>query len=190
MNYQTELMQEILTNEKAQEMIDYVSQIYGDSYVGLWLFQVIGSTLGPIFTISANLREETSPLTTTLLLPYYEAEYGIQPDLTMTIDQRRALVIANMQSKGSCNPKHLMNAVSAALGGVPVEIIEKPGTNRFIVNVRQAVRSYAPAIAIIERMKPAHLIYTIQGVVKESATTDVAIGNALTTAEHFEVEVS
>ena len=190
MNYQTELMREILTNEKAQEMIDYVSQIYGNSYVGLWFFQVIGSVLGPIFDISAELREETSPITTTLLLPYYEAEYGIQPDPEMTLDQRRAQIIANMQAKGSCNPAHLTYAVSASLGGVPVEILEKPGTNRFIVNIRQAVKSYAPAITIIEKMKPAHLIYTIQGVVKESATTDITIGPALTTAEHYEVEVS
>lgn len=265
MNYQTELMQEILTNEKAQEMIDYVSPIYGNSYVGLWFFQVIGSVLGPIFDIAANLRAETSPITTTLLLPYYEQEYGIQPDTSMTLEQRRAQIIANMQSKGACNPARLASVISASLGGVPVEIIEYAGDhsvafteinqivtygyrsgntpdpessvttdeidqivtfgiesgeeppdssvttaeidqiviygtaldpedyigpNRFVVNIRQAVKSYAPAIAIIEKMKPAHLIYTIQGVAQESASTGITIGNALTTAEHFEVEVS
>lgn len=265
MNYQTELMQEILTNEKAQEIIDYVSPIYGSSYVGLWFFQVIGSVLGPIFDISANLRSETSPITTTLLLPYYEQEYGIQADPTMTLEQRRAQIIANMQSKGACNPERLASAISASLGGVPVEILEYDGDhsvafteieqivtygyqsgktpdpdasvttdeidqiavygissgedpeegsvqkseidqvviygtaldpedyigpNRFVVNIRQAVKSYAPAIAIIEKMKPAHLIYTIQGVTQESATAGITIGNALTTAEHFEVEVS
>lgn len=265
MNYKTELMQEILTNEKAQEMIDYVSPIYGNSYVGLWFFQVIGSVLGPVFNLSANLRAETSPITTTLLLPYYEKEYGIQADPTMTLEQRRAQIVANMQSKGACNPERLARAISASLGGAPVEILEYDGDhtvafteisqivtygyrsgktpdpessvttgeinqivlygtesgedpsessvqkgeidqiviygtaldpedyigpNRFVVNVRQAVKSYAPAIAIIEKMKPAHLIYTIQGVTQESATADITIGNALTTAEHFEVEVS
>ena len=46
MRYQTELMRSILTNETAQKIIDYISPIYGDSYVGLWLFQAIGTALG------------------------------------------------------------------------------------------------------------------------------------------------
>ena len=289
MNYQTKLMQEILTNEMAQEIIDYVSQIYGNSYVGLWLYQTIGSVLGPIYDTSAQLRYETSPATTNLLLPYFEAEYGIQGDPTMTLEQRRDVVIAAMRSKGAITPARLADAVSAALGGVPVEIIEYAGdmlrfteiedlvvngnttgqepdadtsiTNpeiedlvcnglitgtvelttsdgfllgtsdgytlsfiaeepdgetsitdpeidqivvygtelnqdgnlnqfRFIVTIRAAVESTAPAIAVIEKLKPAHLIYTIRGVTQESASTDVYAGTALTTAEHFEVTVT
>lgn len=287
MNYRTELMEQILTNEKAQEIIDYVSQIYGNSYVGLWLFQTIGSVLGPLYDTSEQLMLETSPATTTLLLPYFENEYGIQADPTMTIEQRREVVVAAMRSKGACTPARLADSVSAALGGAPVEIIEYAGdkiifteieaivngsttgqepdeatsiTNEeiedlvlngvsyiyddlqtsagddlvtsdgdtffaningpdettsitypeidqiviygvvlnqdgnlnqftFIVNIRAAVSSTAPAVAIIERMKPAHLVYTIQGVTEESATTDITIGVALTAAEHFTVTV-
>lgn len=264
MNYQTKLMQQILTNEKAQEIIDYVSQLYGESYVGLWLFQTIGSVLGPVYDLSAQLRYETSAATTTLLLSYYEEEYGIQADPTMTIEQRRNIVVAAMRSKGACNPARLGDAVSSALGGVPVEIIEYKGTsmafteiedivvsgtrtgqkpdgiksitneeiddlvlsgtmsgqdpdgetsvtspeldqvviygtelnqdgnlskNEFIVSIRAAVKSTAPATAVIERMKPAHLIYTMRGVTEQSATTDITIGAALTTAEHYIVRV-
>ena len=257
-------MQEILTNEKAQEIIDYVSQIYGESYVGLWLFQTIGSVIGPIYDTASQLRYETSPATTTLLLPYYEAEYGIQPDPTMTIEQRRNLVVSTRRSKQACTPARLADAVSAALGGVPVEIIEYDGQSisqneidniviygansgkipdgittvstseindivinginsgqtpneetsvttseiddivtygietsqdailtqyDFIVNIRATVRSLAPAIAVIERMKPAHLSYKMQGVVQENVTAEITIGTALTTAELFKVEV-
>ena len=287
MNYRTELMEQILTNEKAQEIIDYVSQIYGNSYVGLWLFQTIGSVLGPLTDTSDQLMLETSPATSTLLLPYFEAEYGIQADPTMTLEQRREVVVAAMRSKGACTPARLADSVSAALGGAPVEIIEYAGdkiifteieaivngatngqepdeatsiTNEeiddlvlngvsniyqqmvtdtgdtigtsggdillsefvepdettsitypeidqfviygialnqdgnlnqftFIVNIRAAVTSTAPAVAIIERMKPAHLIYTIQGVTQESASTEITIGTAMTAAEHFTVTV-
>ena len=289
MNYQTELMEEILTNEKAQEIIDYVSQIYGNSYVGLWLFQAIGSVLGPISDLSEQLTYETSPATTSLLLPYYEQEYGIQGDPTMTLQQRRDIVVAAMRSKGAITPARLADSVSAALGGVPVEIIEYSGTSltfteidnlvvsgnttgqepdgdtsitnpeiedlvcrgiitskinlvtsggfnlvtsdgdqlgyvfpgpdgsisitydelnqividgtalnqdgnlnqyTFIVNIRAAVPSTAPAVAVIEKLKPAHLTYTLQGVTQESASTNVYVGTALTTAEHFEVKVT
>lgn len=287
MNYRTELMEQILTNEKAQEIIDYVSQIYGNSYVGLWLFQTIGSVLGPLTDTSDQLMLETSPATSNLLLPYFENEYGIQADPTMTLEQRREVVVAAMRSKGACTPARLADSVSAALGGAPVEIIEYAGdklifteieaivngstsgqepdptssiTNEeiddlvlngvsyfydelktstgddlvtsdgdtfltdsnepdettsvtypeidqiviygvalnqdanlnqftFIVNIRAAVTSTAPAVAVIERMKPAHLVYTIQGVVQESASTDITIGVALTAAEHFAVTI-
>lgn len=262
MNYQTELMRQILTNDKAQEIIDYVSQLYGDSYVGLWFFQAIGTVLEPGCDLSEALMLETSPATATLLLPYYEQEYGLQPDPSFTVEQRRELIMAARRSKGACNPARLADAVSAALGGAPVEIIEydddslrlteveevvygepsgqlpdpedsitaeeieaivsgetsgqepdpedsviseeidqivvyeiplsKDGLltkNEFIVNIRQAVKSTAPAIAVVDRMKPAHLIYTIRGVTQESATTDISIGTAMTTAELFYVEV-
>lgn len=263
MNYRTELMEQILTNEKAQEIIDYVSQIYGNSYVGLWLFQTIGSVLGPVYDLSEQLMFETSPATTQLLLPYFEAEYGIQGDPSMTLEQRREVVVAAMRSKGACTPARLADSVSAALGGVPVEIIEYagnalifteieaittgPGANQepdpetsvtneeidnlvlnevmsgqdpdettsitiaeldqivisgialnqdanlnqfqFIVNIRTAVPSTAPAVAVVERMKPAHLIYTIRGVTQESASTNITIGTALTAAEHNIVQV-
>ena len=41
----TELMQQILQNEISQRIIDYVSPIYGDSYVGLWIYESIGGVL-------------------------------------------------------------------------------------------------------------------------------------------------
>lgn len=262
MNYQTELMRQILTNEKAQEIIDYVSQIYGDSYVGLWMFQAIGTVLEPGCDLSDALMVETSPATATLLLPYYEQEYGLQPDPSFTIEQRRELIMAARKSKGAVNPARLADAVSAALGGVPVEVIEYDGTallmteveevvtgepsgqlpdpedsitaaeieaivngetsgqepdpedsitneemdqivtegyvlnqegnltkNEFIVNIRQAVKSTAPAIAVVDKMKPAHLIYTIRGVTQESASTTVYIGTAMTTAQHNYVQI-
>jgi hypothetical protein len=262
MNYQTELMRQILTNEKAQEIIDYVSQIYGDSYVGLWFFQAIGTVLEPGCDLSDELMAETSPATATLLLPYYEQEYGLQPDPSFTIEQRRELIMAARRSKGAVNPARLADAVSAALGGAPVEIIEFDGSklqfteiedamygepsgqlpdpevsisaaeieaivagetsgqdpdpetsitneetdqiviygqalnqdgnlskNEFVVNIRTAVKSTAPATAVVDRMKPAHLIYMIRGVTQESASTTVYIGTAMTTAEHNAVQV-
>lgn len=190
MNYQTELMQKILTNPKAQDIIDYVSQIYGNSYVGLWLFQVIGSILEPVEQLSEQLQEETNPTTTELLIAYWEQEYGIQGDPTMTIEQRRDTVIAAMRSKGACNPARLANAISAALGGATVEILENTGTNQFTVNIRTVVRSYAPAIAVIEAMKPAHLTYLIRGVTQESAYANINEAVAMTRSELYALRAS
>ena len=189
MRYQTELMRSILTNWKAQEIIDYVSPIYGNSYVGLWIFQAIGVALGEICTIADQLRYETNVSTADLLIEYWEREYGIAPDPSLTIEQRRAKIIAKMHSRGPANPARLCAAVSAALGGVKVDIKENVAKNTFLVNIREAVDSINPAVAVIERMKPAHLIYRIQVATQTVSDADLKVAIALTHAEQYRVEV-
>lgn len=185
----TELMRSILTNEKAQEMIDYVSPVYGDSYVGLWIFQSIGAVLGEICKIGEQLRYETTTATTDLLLDLWEAHYGIPSDTTLTKDQRRARLIAKTQSRGPCNPVKLAAAVSGALGGVQVKITENVAKNTFLVSILEGVRSTAPAIEVLDRMKPAHLIYTMETSLYEEVSSGMKTAVAVTQATHYEVEV-
>lgn len=189
MRYQTELMRRILTSEKAQQIIDYVSPIYGESYVGLWLFQAIGTALGEVCAIAEQLRYETNPATADLLLDYWEREYGIPVDPNLTKEQRRARIIAKAQSHGRVNPTRLSAAVSAALGGVEVDITENVDVNTFLVNIRENVESLTPAVAVIERMKPAHLLYQVRVATQTVTDADLKIAIALTHAEQYKVEV-
>lgn len=189
MRYQTELMRSILTNETAQKIIDYVSPIYGNSYVGLWLFQAIGTALSEICTIAEQLRYETNPVTADLLLDYWEREFNIPTDSSLTKEQRRAKILAKTQSHGPVNPARLSAAVSAALGGVEVDIMENVDKNTFLVNIREYVESIVPAVAVIERMKPAHLIYKVRVATQHIAEADLRIAIAMTHTEQFRVEV-
>lgn len=189
MRYQTELMRSILTNETAQRIIDYVSPIYGDSYVGLWIFQAIGTVLGEVCAIAEQLRYETTPATADLLLDYWEREYGIPADSSLTKDQRRAKIIAKTQSRGPVNPARLSVAVSAALGGVEVEIVENVAQNTFLVNILDYVPSIVPAVSVLERMKPAHLIYQIRMAARTVSDAEIKVAIAMTHAEQYKVEV-
>ena len=189
MRYQTELMRSILTDETAQKIIDYVSPIYGDSYVGLWLFQAIGIALGEICTIAEKLRSETNPATADLLLDYWEQSYGLPVGHNMTVEQRRNRLLVRTQSHGPANPARLSAAVSAALGGVEVDIVENIAPNTFLVNIREYVESFVPAIAAIELMKPAHLAYQVQVATQHIAEADLKVAIALTHAEIYRVEV-
>lgn len=189
MRYQTELMRSILTNETAQRIIDFVSPIYGNSYVGLWIFQAIGVVLGEVSEIAEQLRYETNASTADLLLSYWEAQYGIPADSSLTKEQRRARIVAQTKSKGPCNPARLCAAVSAALGGAEVDITENVAKNTFLVNIRDVVDSINPAVAVIERMKPAHLIYQIRVATQMVSTSELKTAIAMTYAEQITVEV-
>lgn len=189
MRQPTEMMRSILTDETAQKLIDYVSPIYGNSYVGLWMFQAIGSLLGEVRGICEQLMYETTPATSTLLLDYWEDHYGIARDSRLTVEQRQARILSKIQSRGPCNPKVLASAVSTSLGGVPVEITERIAKNTFMVNIREYVEDFTPAVAVIERMKPAHLIYKIRVATKMVSDADIKVAIALVHSESYNVEV-
>lgn len=189
MRYQTELMRSILTNETAQQIIDYVSPIYGDSYVGLWLFQAIGVALDEVCKIAEQLKYETNPATADLLLDYWEREYGLATDTSLTKEQRRTKILAKTQTRGAASPSRLSTAVSAALGGVEVDITENVDKNTFLVNIREHVPSMVPAVAVLERMKPAHLIYQIRVATQTVSTAEIKVAIAMTHAEQYKVEV-
>lgn len=189
MRYQTELMRSILTDETAKKIIDYVSPIYGDSYVGLWLFQAIGTALSEICEIAERLRYETTPATVDLLLDYWENSYGIPTDHSMTKEQRRNRLILRTSSHGPANPARLSAAVSMALGGVEVDITENVDQNTFLVNIREYVENIKPAVAVIELMKPAHLVYEVQIVTGTVSKAELKIAIAATHAEQYRVEV-
>lgn len=186
----TDLMKVILTSEKAQEIIDFVSPKYGKSYVGLWLFQAIGVVLGEVCTIADKLRYETNPATADLLLDYWEDHYGLPRDSSLTIDQRRARLVSRAQSHGPCNPVKLEAAISAALNGVKVEITENVSKNTFLVDIRDYVDDITPAVAVLERMKPAHLIYQIRVAMRTVSTAEIKTAIAITYAEKHKVEVT
>ena len=186
----TELMRSILTDKTAQEIIDYIPPVYGNSYVGLWIIQAVGKALGEIRGICNDLMYETTPATSTLLLDYWEDQYGIHRDSSLTIEQRRARIIQKRLSRGPCNPAVLAAAVSSALGGIQVDINECVVKNTFHVVIYEQVEDLSPAIAVLDRLKPAHLIYEIITTAPMVITAEVNVGAAVTYSEKFNVEVS
>lgn len=190
MRQPTELMHAILTDKMAQDIIDWVPPVYGDSYVGLWIFQAIGTVLGEVRDICEALMHETSPATATLLLDQWEDQYGLLRDSSLTIEERQARIIQKRLSRGPCNPATLGMAVSSALGGVRVEIQENVAKNTFAVVLAEAMEDVTPAVAVLDRMKPAHLIYEFRVAAQTAPATRVGVGIAVTQTEIMEVEVT
>lgn len=190
MRQPTELMQSILTDEMAKRIIDYVPQIYGNSYAGLWVFQAIGRVLGEVYEICTSLMAETTPATSTLLLDYWEDQYGLLRDSSLTIEQRRSRIVRKLLSNGPCNPATMAVEISNVLGGVQVDIAENVAKNTFAVVIRDSVDDITLAYPVIERMKPAHLIFEIRTESKNPSTADINVGVAMTHTERYVLEVT
>lgn len=185
----TEMSRAILKSERAQEMIDYIAPVYGESYVGLWLLEVNGSVLDEVWNIAIGLRQETNPATATLLLDQWEDHYDIPRNHNLTVQQRRDRILTKLQSRGACNPDRLAAAVSAELGGVEVDVYENIDINTFEVVVREVIYDLLPATALIDKKKPAHLIYNIRVATQMVTDTPIKIAAAMTRTERFQVEV-
>jgi uncharacterized UPF0146 family protein len=186
----TELMRSILTDPTAQEIIDYIPPVYGDSYVAIHIIQAIGKVLGEVRKICDDLMYETTPATSALLLDYWEDQYAIPRDSSLTIEQRRARIVQKRLARGPCNPAVLAAAVSSTLGGIRVDINERVAKNTFEVLLYEQVNDLSPAIAVLDRLKPAHLIYEIRIMAPTVITAEINVGAAVTYSEKFNVEVS
>lgn len=163
MNQPTEMMRNILKNEIAQQIIDYVSPIYGESYVALWLYEAIGVALSEVCVLAEKLRDETNPMTTELLMDYWENEYKLHRNSSLTMEQRRDRLIHKIRDRAPGNPKRLAESVSGVLG-VPVEIEERVAKNTFRVKIMGSVTDFDKllhAIEVLDKKKPAHLIYEL-----------------------------
>ena len=57
--YSTELMEQILTSEIGQQIIQRVTNKYGNSYVGLWLFQIIGMSNDEVKAMVEDFKNQT-----------------------------------------------------------------------------------------------------------------------------------
>lgn len=190
MRYQTNLMRSILTSKTAQRMIDFVSPVYGNSYVGLWIFQAQGTILDFDCQLAEDLRYETNPATSRLLLDMWEDHYKLERGVGLTVEQRQARLLAKLQARGACNPAKMEAAVSVALGGVDVEVTENVSKNKFRVTVLEEVESLSPAIKVIDRIKPAHLIYDIIVEIRALPTADIKAAVAVTYAEKYALQVA
>lgn len=166
MRYQTELMRAILTSETAREIIDWVSQLYGDSYVGLWVFQVLGLVLGEVRAMTEQLRKEVQPVTAEQLLDLWEESYGLTPDPTMSIRQRQARLAMRRLSRGAASPARLEQATQAATGYRAV-VTENTDPYTFTIGIFcDEVMDLEEVAEKLRWIKPAHqqmVLYLIVG---------------------------
>jgi hypothetical protein len=183
------MMTAILTSPTAQKIIDYVSPVYGESYVGLWLFQAIGTVFDDVVGYSEALRTETNPITSVLLLDLWEKHYELPTDSSLTTEQRQARLAAKLRSRGPCNPARLAAACSSAIGGIEVRIIENVAPNTIRVEIQEPIPSINPVVAVLEKKLPAHLVYQIQVCTQTVAETEIKLAIAMTRAETYHVEV-
>lgn len=158
--YQTDLMLEILKSSSAQRMIDYVTPLYGASYYGLWLFEIMGLEIDKVKDFVEDMYNELFPETATWSISHWEKAFGISGTEGMSQEQRRQQIRLKRQ-KIPMNPAR-MKRILEGIAGVGVTVTEHAAKNMLLVTLLGTVDNLDDIKKLVEEIKPAHLTCEIK----------------------------
>lgn len=96
------------SNNIAQEMMQGVTKgWYDHSYVGKWMFQVMGMSMERIKSLYEELPEQFFVETATWGLSFHEEKHGLPIRTEMDIEERRALIYQRTKSRVAITPYNL-----------------------------------------------------------------------------------
>ena len=105
------------TSRAARQMLSRVSPIYDKSYVGKWLFEVMGLEMDEARALVESLRAQCFLERCTWGMRYWEERYGIPVDETKDLEERRAAVLTKRGRKGQpISPAALEDILEALTG--------------------------------------------------------------------------
>lgn len=143
----------------AKKMLKMVSNgFYDDSYVGKWIYQVMGAELDSIGEKVGELPEQAFVDRATWGLAFWEDLVGIAIREDLSNEERRILIKNKLRDNHPISPAWLKQYLES-LTGRTVEIIEYPGSYIFNVTVKSGDGDFEVPIILdaLQEVKPAHL---------------------------------
>ena len=77
-------------SESGKRMLSRVSPVYENSYVMKWICQVLGMEWDEVRKLVLSLRDQIFTETVTWGIEYQERKYSIEPDESLSLEERRA----------------------------------------------------------------------------------------------------
>lgn len=127
-------------------------------------YDVQGRELGSLNYSISDLLKQCFIDTATWGLLYWEDEYGIETNLSLSYEQRREILKAKKRGQGTTTKSMLKNAAEAFSGG-EVSIIEENENYLFViqfVGVKGIPQNMQAFMNMLEDIKPAHLTYNFK----------------------------
>lgn len=168
MSRYTDLATEIITSKQGRQVYDDIAQVYGESYASLWMMQVIGIMLDEFRTFSKEFILQVTPVTATWTIEFWEKQYGIVPNLTLSLDQRRGQILTKMMRRSAITPYRIEQTVQS-LTGIECSVLECSDGKDFDDDAFHLIlKGHADDKTItlvknaINKIKPSHLYFTIK----------------------------
>jgi hypothetical protein len=128
--YNSDKIQQILSSPEGKKFLDYISPIYDEAYIALWIFQAVGLQFDDLETWTEDFIKQVVPQTATWSLPYWEAEYKIPANPSLSITQRRNTLIAKLRTRMPVNPYRIA-LIAKTICGCSCRVVENTAKNTF-----------------------------------------------------------
>ncbi len=177
------------TSNSARKMLSYVSDgFYDRSYVGKWLYQVMGLEYDQALETVEDLPAQFFPETATWGLMYHEAKWGLPVRENLSYEERRRLIYQKRDYRVPMTPYRMENYLKDAIG-LEAHVsdmndrgkFERPFLHPNIFNVTiigDSSLDLESVRHVIDGIKQSHTMYTIElldNLYEVSHCTSVAV---------------
>lgn len=160
------------TSESAKRQLGYVTEgFYDNSYVGKWLFQVMGLEYDDARRILEELPMQFFPETATWGLMYHEMKWGLPVSENLPYEERRKLIFQKRDFRAPMTPSRMETYFANLLDfQAHVSDIHDPGEygfhpehpNVFRVDfVGDGTLDTKAVKSMLDGLKQSHTVYTI-----------------------------
>lgn len=160
------------TSESAKRMLSYVTDgFYDKSYVGKWLYQVMGLEYDAALKIVEELPYQFFPETATWGLMYHEIKWGLPVRNNLSYEERRKLIYQKRDNRTPMTP-YRMEKTLKDITGFEVRIADAndPGDYGFVAPHPNVFKVYfigegtldsKKVHGTLDKLKQSHTIYTV-----------------------------
>ncbi len=163
------------TSNSAKKMLSYVSDgFYDESYVGKWIYQVMGIEYDKALEMVEDLPSQFFPETATWGLMYHEIKWGLPVRENLPYDERRKRIYQKRDYRPTMIPYRMEQIIQNQIGTI-VEVADAndPGmfgyvpehSNVFQVCVREigtnSILDYDNVEKLIQDIKQSHTTFSV-----------------------------
>lgn len=159
-------------SESAKNMIASVSDgFYDNSYVGKWLYEVMGQEYDTAREIAEDILNQLFPETATWGLMYHEIKWGLPVRENLPYEERRQLIYQKRDYRAPMTPYRMEGYLKTATGfDVRIADINDPGDYGFVAPHPNVFKAYfmgegtlasKRARAMLNELKQSHTMFTM-----------------------------
>lgn len=159
-------------SESAKNMIASVSDgFYDNSYVGKWLYEVMGREYDTAREIAEDILNQLFPETATWGLMYHEIKWGLPVRENLPYEERRQLIYRKRDYRAPMTPYRMEGYLKTATGfDVRIADINDPGDYGFVAPHPNVFKAYfmgegtlasKRVRAMLNELKQSHTMFTM-----------------------------
>lgn len=151
----------IIRSPSAETFLRMVTKgFYDNSYMGLWMYEVIGREWDEMRAWADGLKEEINPQTCTWSIGIWEWVYGFEPDDSLQLEYRRQRIMSKVIGTRPINPEAIRRGVEK-ITNCDVDIRDFAAPYRFALTIHMPedrdIFLYDSVREYVRTVKPSHL---------------------------------